>query len=378
MNQFREWLSDNLRYILLIIGVLAILLALFFGVRAISRKVAGTDAESAQPAETEETESAAAALTPAVTTPPAPASDHGTLTETADAEITDLMNKYYDAIGRQDLSAIRELTDTLPEEEAAKISSSTTTYSDTKFYTKNGPDANSKIVYAYYHYMNANQPAPLPGLAQMFIKKDASGAYKIIFGELDEVTKNYIDAVYEDQDVQDLVTKVRAEYMSVMSAAESAASAESKPDGEKADDKDSADGGENDASSEEGESSPENGTETDEKSEDSGRKEIVIEDYGDTGNPDEPIGIFEIPEEEESAEEEEAGQEEEESYDDTSERSAVINSSCNVRSGPGYDYKVIGGVVGGETVTVIGSIEGGWWHIRSGDLEGYVGRKFID
>ena len=96
MNQFREWLSDNLRYILLILGVLAILLGLFFGVRAISRKVAGTNTESELPAETESAETAAA-LTPAVTTPPAPASDHGTLTENADAEITDLMTKYYDA-----------------------------------------------------------------------------------------------------------------------------------------------------------------------------------------------------------------------------------------------------------------------------------------
>ena len=376
MNQFREWLSDNLRYILLILGVLAILLGLFFGVRAISRKVAGTDTESQLPAETESAETASA-LTPAVTTPPAPASDHGTLTETADAEITDLMTKYYDAIGRQDLSALREMTDTLPEEEAAKISSATTTYSDIKFYTKNGPDANSKIVYAYYHYLNANQPTPLPGLAQMFIKKDASGAYKIIYGELDEATKNYIDAVYEDQDVQDLVTKVRAEYMSVMSAAEASASADSKPDADSADSKEDT-GTENDASSEEGESASENGEESGGKTEDSDRKEIVIEDYGDTGNPDEPIGIFEIPEDEESGSEEEAGQEEEDSYEDTSERTAVINSSCNVRSGPGYDYKVIGGVVGGESVTVIGSIEGGWWHIRSGDLEGYVGRKFID
>ena len=39
MNNFREWLSDNLRYFMLIFGILAVLVALFFGVRAISARI---------------------------------------------------------------------------------------------------------------------------------------------------------------------------------------------------------------------------------------------------------------------------------------------------------------------------------------------------
>ena len=36
MNNFREWLSDNLRYIELILGIIAVIIGLFFGIRAIA------------------------------------------------------------------------------------------------------------------------------------------------------------------------------------------------------------------------------------------------------------------------------------------------------------------------------------------------------
>ena len=38
MDDFREWLSDNLRYFMLGFGILAVVLILFFGVRFISSK----------------------------------------------------------------------------------------------------------------------------------------------------------------------------------------------------------------------------------------------------------------------------------------------------------------------------------------------------
>ena len=36
MDDFREWLSDNLRYFMLGFGILAVVLILFFGVRSVS------------------------------------------------------------------------------------------------------------------------------------------------------------------------------------------------------------------------------------------------------------------------------------------------------------------------------------------------------
>ena len=36
LDNFREWLSDNLRYILLGLAILVVLVVLFFGIRALT------------------------------------------------------------------------------------------------------------------------------------------------------------------------------------------------------------------------------------------------------------------------------------------------------------------------------------------------------
>ena len=50
--------------------------------------------------------------------------------------------------------------------------------------------------------------------------------------------------------------------------------------------------------------------------------------------------------------------------------------SLNVRSGPGLDYRGIGGLVHGEKVTVLGQ-QGDWYQIQFGDTVGYVSAQYI-
>ena len=54
LDNFREWLSDNLRYILLGLAILAVLLILFFGGRAIFRALNSGPAQEEQQTEQEE------------------------------------------------------------------------------------------------------------------------------------------------------------------------------------------------------------------------------------------------------------------------------------------------------------------------------------
>ena len=57
-----------------------------------------------------------------------------------------------------------------------------------------------------------------------------------------------------------------------------------------------------------------------------------------------------------------------------------IVSNCNalnVRSGPGTDYPIIGGVCAGAAVSII-SEENGWWKIKYNGSFGYVSGKYID
>ena len=213
MNQFREWLSDNLRYILLVLGVLAVLLALFFGVRAISSRLgdggsAGTSAET----ESAVSQPAVPSVSPTATPTPTPSVTYSPLSDAPAPEVSEVVESYYEALSKQDLAAIRELTDTLPEEEAARISASGTVYSDVKNYVKPGPNPDVNIVYTYYHYLNANQPEELPGLSQMVVKRGADNKWKIIYSELDKETADYIAGAGADKDVADLIAKVREEY----------------------------------------------------------------------------------------------------------------------------------------------------------------------
>jgi len=55
---------------------------------------------------------------------------------------------------------------------------------------------------------------------------------------------------------------------------------------------------------------------------------------------------------------------------------ATIVSACNIRSYPDYGDNVIGSCYGGETVTYYG-IEGGWAKIELNGVIGYVGPSFV-
>ena len=376
LNNFREWLSDNLRYILLLAGILAVLLALFFGVRTLTgggkiKESQGEEtAETVQTAQTEQTAETKEEAKPTET----PKADHGTLTENADPQVSKLISDYYAALEARNVAAIKTMTDTLPEEDAVAIEGSTTKYSDIHVYTKDGPAPGSLVVFAAYKYLNENQPAALPGLAQMLVKKAADGSWKISYAEKDEATAAYMESVKEDEDVKALIAEVTKEYqeaskaMGEDTAAGAAASkakdaeAAGEESGKKKDDSAKASEGGEETGEEAGEeAAAEDGEATDEDQAELESLEVYDEENANEAS-------------EENAEESEEQESEEEASDT---RSAEILSSCNVRSGPGYDYKVLGEVRTGTPVTVIGELDGGWWHIQSDSLEGYVGKKFI-
>ena len=359
---FREWLSDNLRYILLIFGIFAVLTGLFFGVRAVSQRIGAPSARAAAAkeevsdrtlsaasaaentgAEAEKTESvsSADAAAPAASEAAAAPAASAPLEMNKEADVTKLVRDYYDAMSVRDAAAVQKITDVLDDEMTNKISSSKTTYTGVDVYTKAGPDEDSRVIYAKYNYKSSGQPLALPGLSQMYAKKGADGAWKLIFSALDEKTQAYIDAATAADDVQALIKSVKEENDSTAAKAESIAA---DPDAVV-------------SAAETPEEVPitptfEEETEAEAEEEDA-------------------------PEEETAEEEEEEGSGTEEELADN-EWPAVINSSCNVRSGAGYDYSVIGGVGAGTSVVVIGDIENGWWHIRTDEIEGYIGGKFID
>ncbi len=330
MDNFREWLSDNLRYILLILGILGILLVLFFGVRALSGRfgaVGGSDFSSDSVVPTTVNDDAESVESEAETVL------GGELQEDAAAEVTALINEYYTALNNKDAAAAAALCDTLPEDEAAQITSSTTQYSEIKVYTKEGPETDSYVVYAYYQYLDENQTTALPGLSQMFVKKDDSGSYKIIYSDLDQETSDYISALAETEDVKALIAQVQEEFNTASAASQTAAAETPTPE--------------------------------------------VTETPVPTETPTPEVTETPVPTEAPTPEVTEAPAPTEAPQTPTV-RAAAIKSDCNVRSGPGYEYGKIAELRTGNMVEVIGEMDGGWWHIRTPQFEGYVGKWFID
>lgn len=404
-NSFMEWLSDNLRYILLIGAIFLVLAGLFFGVRAISSGIGKKTAEAGSLSDNSgagaSTKSTSTTETGNKSAGTAVSADHGTLTENADKDVTKLVEDYYAALSAQDLAKVRETTDTLPDEQAARISSSKVTYDNVKVYSKNGPDENSRVVYVYYTYQGDDQSTPVPGLSQLYVKNGTDGTWKIVYSALPEDEKNYIDSVTQDADVQALIDEVKKEYGEKQGAeaGTTQASEQKTEDGNSGNNEE-----EEDASKESGDDSKKKDSSDDEPV----AVEFSEEDEQDRlGTPDdrdaEEETIDEETIDEESIDEEKIDEEtiDEESIDEDSlleeqsdeesgddepkeeeppvEWTAEVNSSCNLRDGSSYESAVVGTVTAGTEVTVIGDIVDGWWHVRTADgNEGYIGGKFID
>lgn len=322
LDNFREWLSDNLRYIGLIFGILVILVGLFFGVRAVTNRVNREDENPPAPDSViseavSSAESAAETSTPTPTPEPTPVGGELRMNEVT--AVSELVRTYYQALTKKDLETVRACADELPEEEEEAILESSTVYKAVDVYTKDGLTLDSYVVYAAYRYRNDDQLVDFPGLSQMLVRKDAEdGQFKIVFTEYDQETSDYIDSLAETEDVKALVAKLTEEYELAERADEKA-----REEGEAAEEEEEAES------------------------------------------------------EEEEAEEPEEEPEEEEKEPDY--RSASIKRACFLRSQPVQKESTkIRTLKKDEHVLVLEEANKGWTKVRTDDgTNGYVGAQFV-
>ena len=133
MDDFREWLSDNLRYIMLGVGIILVLVLIFFGIRFISNLV-GTDVKDSEI----QTEQDVDAVTETPTPTPEETPEISTaLEKNAVPEVFTLMGTYYNAIVAKDVEAMKGIVDNFTAEDEAVITSNTVeAYSNINVYTK--------------------------------------------------------------------------------------------------------------------------------------------------------------------------------------------------------------------------------------------------
>lgn len=214
LDNFREWLSDNLRYIILGAGVLIILTGLFFGIRAVGGLVKG-DSSGQEQQETENNKG---------NDPSSP--DNGEmnekngesadpLEENKDPDINTLVSTYYEALGSKDVDTLKTVVDSLDPAEESRIVNAKYIdgYQNVRVYTKKGISEGSYIVYAYYEYLCTGITTPVPALSQLYVNIGADGKMYISGNvESNSELSKFLEDDLQTADVRALCQQVDAEH----------------------------------------------------------------------------------------------------------------------------------------------------------------------
>lgn len=358
LNKFREWLSDNLRYIGLILGILAALVAMFFGIRAIAGKFGGklssltdsknkTVSSSVTGSVVTSAESAASSAVSSVSSAESTASsDGGALTQNDGNDVSNLINSYYAALNAHDFDKLADLVDVLTDEKKQDINNAGMGYSYVTVYTKTGLTKNSYVVYATYSWQKQGMTSVLPGLDQLYVKKAKSGSLEIVLSALDAKTQAYVDQITQTSDVQALYATYQANLSAAttssdQAAAASEAAAESQAAAESA----------AQAAAESAAAQAAAESQAAQAAAESAAAQAAAEQAA----------------QEQAALAAAAGGQ--------ATRQATIVSDCFLRAQP--NGTVITTLHAGDSVYVIGDVQNGWYHIWTPSYSGYCGKSFV-
>lgn len=207
LDDFREWLSDNLRYILLGLAILAALLIIFFVVRfaagAFSSEDKDTDKKTEQTQDSENADSQEKEEEQET--------DENALLKNAYPEVNDLIESFYTAWGQKDVAKMKELTDSFSATDEAKVTNASYIegYENIQVYIKNGLDDSSYVVFVVYDLKFQNISTPAPGLAQLYVIKEESGNYKIHNNNEDAEIQECIEKTRQEEDVIALTEQIQ-------------------------------------------------------------------------------------------------------------------------------------------------------------------------
>lgn len=208
MDDFREWLSDHLRYILLGLGVILILIIAFFAVRLVTglgstKKNKETEAVTEAGTEVQQSE---------VLPEDAEVSD----LVKDNPDVLNLVTKYYNARAAKDFETLKGMCETFDDSIQAEIEQTDAaieSYNNIITYSKNGPEEGTYIVYVYFDIKLTGIDTLAPTLRELYAVTDVEG--NLMVGDKTEV-ESYLLERQADGDVQALVTDVDQKLQSAM------------------------------------------------------------------------------------------------------------------------------------------------------------------
>lgn len=212
-NRFREWLSDNLRYLLLGLGILVVVIAIFFGVWFLTSSM------------NKNKDSGNGETTPTPTVTQAPDEDttskskeengdSATLKKDDNAEIAALMNQYYTALGGKNIDVLKSIVDNLSEEEQASIEAETNIegYNDIASYTFTGQQEGTYVVIVSFNSKYKDIDTVAPGLSQMYVYTNEEGKLVIAAEVEDEAVNTYMKDIQNQPEVKTLIQETQDAY----------------------------------------------------------------------------------------------------------------------------------------------------------------------
>lgn len=272
-DKIREWISDNLRYMLLIGAILLIVAAVLLIVHLVSQKNDGkssggtvtssstgnnvpdkkTQVKADSKADSEDStgissdvsdsakdSSADASSTDTASAPDAeaePTSEPEAADDTGNTENTDntavsfaadnvpevstVLEQYYTALGARDINGLFVVTDNLTAEEQAQIEaeSDVESYGDVKAYTISGPSDGTYIAFVSSRckYLGINQTLPM--LSEYYLYTTEDGSLKIMDDtDSDAVVTEAMKAALENEEVKNLIEQVQNDYQNALDA----------------------------------------------------------------------------------------------------------------------------------------------------------------
>lgn len=267
-DKIREWISDNLRYMLLIGAILLIVAAVLLIVHLVSPKNDGkssggtvtssstgnnvpdkkTQVKADSKADSEDrtgissdvsdsandssTDTASAPDAEAEPTSEPEAADDTSNTENTDntavsfaadnvPEVSTVLEQYYTALGARDINGLFAVTDNLTAEEQAQIEaeSDVESYGDVKAYTISGPSDGTYIAFVSSRckYLGINQTLPM--LSEYYLYTTEDGSLKIMDDtDSDAAVTEAMKAALEKEEVKNLIEQVQNDYQNALDA----------------------------------------------------------------------------------------------------------------------------------------------------------------
>lgn len=272
-DKIREWISDNLRYMLLIGAILLIVAAVLLIVHLVSPKNDGkssggtvtssstgnnvpdkktqvkadskadsedstgissdvSDSANDSSADASSTDTASAPDAEAEPTSEPEAADDTSNTENTDntavsfatdnvPEVSTVLEQYYTALGARNINGLFAVTDNLTAEEQAQIEaeSDVESYGDVKVYTISGPSDGTYIAFVSSRckYLGINQTLPM--LSEYYLYTTEDGSLKIMDDtDSDAAVTEAMKAALENEEVKNLIEQVQNDYRNALDA----------------------------------------------------------------------------------------------------------------------------------------------------------------